>query len=97
MKTQFGYKKGIYMAKIKYNQYITKDEIPNIIKEKYPNLKCPKCHHNTLYGGCLETQFDERKEKDVILSFVIFCKDCGACLNKWDNTNRNYFIGRRGN
>ena len=85
--------------KIKYISYITEDKVDSLLKEEFPNLECPKCHHNSLYAGCVETEYnektDEKTDEKVLLSFGVFCKDCGACITKWDNTDRKYLMYRR--
>jgi 2-methylisocitrate lyase-like PEP mutase family enzyme len=48
-----------------------------------------------VYAGCIEDQYDEKCDENVILSFDLFCKECGAVLGKWDNTNRKYFLGAK--
>lgn len=83
------------MSKVKYNHYITKSDIDAILLERFPEHKCPTCGKEGVYAGCVEDQYDEKHEEDVILSFDIFCKECGAVLGKWDNTNREYYLGRR--
>ena len=81
--------------KIKYNRYVLNKDIPEILKNKYPYLECPECHKNSVVSGCIEDQYDDRTDEYVILSFGIFCNECGAVLCKWDNTNREYFLGNR--
>lgn len=81
--------------KIKYTRRITEDQIPQILKEKYPNNICPECHKNGVYAGCIETQYEDKIDEMILLSFDVFCKECGAFLTKWDNTNRQYFLGKR--
>lgn len=83
------------MKKIKYNSFVTQNEIDSIILKRFPNHKCPKCGKNGVYAGCIEDQYDEKCDENVILSFDLFCKECGAVLGKWDNTNREYFLGQR--
>lgn len=83
------------MRKIKYNRFFTSKDIDNIILSRYPDHKCPECSKIGVYAGCIEDQYDEKEDEDVILSFDMFCKECGAVLGKWDNTNREYFLGQR--
>ena len=83
------------MSKVKYNHYITRGDIDTILLERFPKHKCPTCGKEGVYAGYVEDQYDEKHEEDVVLSFDIFCKECGAVLGKWDNTNREYFLGRR--
>lgn len=83
------------MSKIKFNHYTTRNDIDNILLERFPEHKCPECGKNGVYAGCIEDQYDETHEENVVLSFDVFCKECGAVLGKWDNTNREYFLGHR--
>ena len=48
--------------------------------------------YHEVYAGCVETQFDEKSEDDIVLSFQVFCKSCGQLVGAWDNTNRQRFI-----
>ena len=83
------------MKKLKYNSFVTEKEIEGILLQKYPDHKCPSCGSNGIYAGCIETQYDEKRDEEVVLSFNVFCKDCGGVFGKWDNTNREYFLGKR--
>ncbi len=83
------------MKKTKYNRFITESEVDGILQQKYKDHNCPSCGSNGIYAGCIETEYDEQHDENVMLSFDVFCKDCGACLEKWDNTNREYFLGKR--
>jgi len=80
------------MNKIKYNRFITTKQIDNILVEKYPEKICPDCKQNKLYAGCIESQFDDKSEEDIVLSFQVFCNGCGHLVGAWDNTNRQRFI-----
>lgn len=83
------------MKKIKYQQYVTKKGIDSIILERFPEYKCPECGKKGVYAGCIEDQYDEKSDEYIILSFDLFCKECGAVLGKWDNTDREYLFGQR--
>lgn len=83
------------MKKTKYNRFVTKDDIDRIIEEKYVDKKCPSCHKSALKACGIEEQYDEIKDEYVILSFTVICSECGDVLCKWDNTNRDYFLGKR--
>jgi len=80
--------------KVKFNSRITEDKIEAIVVSKFPNKECPDCHEKSVYAGCIEKQYDDKTDEEIILSFDVFCKSCGAFLSKWDNTNRNYYFGR---
>jgi ribosomal protein S27AE len=80
------------MSKVKYNQHITTKQVENILTQKYPNKTCPECKQDTLYAGGIETQFDDRTEDDIVLSFNVFCKNCGQLIGAWDNTNRQRLL-----
>lgn len=60
------------MRKIKYNQFITENEVDGILQQKCKNHKCPSCGSNGIYAGCIETQYDEGKDEYVVLSFDIW-------------------------
>jgi len=45
----------------------------------------------------LKTNMMKKVMNMFILSFDLFCNECGAVLGKWDNTNREYFLGKREN
>lgn len=83
------------MKKVKYNSFVTENEIDKILQQKYEENKCPSCGSNGIYAGCIETQYDDKRGENVVLSFDVFCKDCGDCFGKWDNTNREHFLGKR--
>jgi len=80
------------MKKIKYREYITEDKVDDIIKRKYPDKICPQCKQKSLYAAAPETQYDDKNDDYVVLSFDIFCQNCGQFLAKWDNTYRKYFF-----
>jgi len=81
--------------KIKYASYIKEDQLESILEQKYPNKKCSECNKSGVYAGCIEIQYDEKTDENILLSFDVFCKECGAFLTKWDNTNREYFLNKR--
>lgn len=81
--------------RIKYNSFVTKNEIEGILIQKYPDHRCPSCGSNGIYAGCVETQFDEKRDSNVVLSFDVFCRECGGFFGKWDNTNVEYLFGKR--
>lgn len=81
------------MKKVKYNSFVKENQIDSILEQRYHNKECPECHKNGIYAGCIEDQYDDKKGEYVILSFNVFCKECGAVLTKWDNTNRTHFLG----
>lgn len=83
------------MRKIKFRTFTTRKDTENIVLNFYPEYKCPECSKNGVYAACIEDQYDEKHDDYVILSFDLFCKECGALLGKWDNTNREYFLDRK--
>jgi len=83
------------MKKIKYNRLVKEEEIDGILQQKFNNYICPSCGKKGIYAGCIETQYDEKNDENVVLSFDVFCKDCGGVFGKWDNTNREYFLSKR--
>ena len=85
------------MSKIKYKKFITKNDIDSIILDQYPDFKCPECNAKGVYAGCIEDQYDEIKDENVVISFSLFCNSCGAVLDKWDNTDHEYLFGKRKN
>jgi len=80
------------MRKIKYKAYITEDEIDNIIMRKFPEKICPHCKHEGLYAGAIETQYESKYDEYIVLSFSVFCDKCHDFIDKWDNTDRKYFL-----
>lgn len=74
---------------------VTENDIDRILIEKFKDLKCPSCGKNGIYAGCVDTQYDENHDINNVLSFDVFCKDCGNVLGKWENTDRQYFLGKR--
>lgn len=79
------------MRKIKYKAYITEDEIDNIIMRKFPEKICPHCKQKSLYDVAPETQYDDKNDTYIVLSFDVFCEYCGP-IAKLNNTNRKYFL-----
>lgn len=79
------------MKKNQYKNHILVNDVERIVEQKYKN-KCPDCGSNKIYAGCIETQYDEINDENILLSFDVFCKECGNCIGKWDNTNRKYFL-----
>jgi uncharacterized Zn finger protein len=77
---------------MKIFSHTTIDQLPNIIKSKY--IECPDCHQDSLYAGCIQTKYDTKLDEDIVLSFDVFCGNCGAFVAKWDTTDRNYFLGK---
>lgn len=69
--------------------------VDGILQQKYKDHNCPSCGSNGIYAGCMETEYDEQHDENVVLSFDVFCKYCGGCFDKWDNTNLEYFLGKR--
>lgn len=78
--------------KCKFYSIITEDKIGEILEQKYTNRECPICHENSVYAACIEKQYNKKLDREILLSFDVFCKSCGEFLSKWDNTNRNYFF-----
>lgn len=83
------------MNKMKYNKLVTENDIIGTLKAKFSDLKCPSCGEVGIYAGCIETQYDEKLEENVVLSFDVFCEKCGDFHGKWDNTDREYFLSKR--
>lgn len=83
------------MKKEKYNIFTTEGDINRILQQKFPELKCPSCGYNGIYAGSIETQFDNKIEENIVLSFNVFCSKCGSVFDKWDNTNRSYWLTNR--
>ena len=84
------------MTKNKFKRYIKEEDVDNIFLEYFPNKQCKKCGRNELFPGAIETFNDEESEISILLSFSVFCKYCGNVEPfKWDNTNTNYFFGKR--
>jgi len=81
--------------KIKFVSRINENQLQKILEKKYPNKECPTCHKNGIYAGCIEKQYDEKTNEYILLSFDVFCQECGDFLTKWDNTNRQYWLGQR--
>ena len=83
------------MKKIKHNELVTERHIDAIIKQKYKDCRCPSCNKLGIYAGGLETQYNESHDEDLVLSFSVFCKDCGGVFGKWDNSNSDYWLSNR--
>jgi len=82
------------MSKVKYSHLIDYNELNEILVDKYPNHICPKCKKEGIIARCVETNYDEKHHVNVLLSFSVFCNECGECFGRWDNTNRQYLLGK---
>lgn len=78
--------------KVKFNLFVTEDEVQGILEDKFPDKECPDCHEKSLCIGYIEKQYYEKIDKHIVLSFDIFCESCGALATKWDNTNRHFYF-----
>lgn len=78
---------------MKSSSFISEESLHDIIKKKYD--RCPKCGEDTLYAGCLEQVYDDEYEDYNVLSFNVFCENCGEPIDNWDKTNRQYWLNSR--
>lgn len=72
------------MKNKQYFKKLTEDDIKYLLKNIYPDYICSDCGEKGVYAGCCETIYDEEKEIECILTFDVFCKECGRFLDKWD-------------
>jgi RNase P subunit RPR2 len=76
------------VKKKKYIDRVTEDRLQSILEQKYPQMICPECNKSGVYAASIITDYDEDSEEEILLSFTVFCKECGGVLGTWDNTGR---------
>ena len=63
---------------------MTTEEYMNlIILRDFKDFKCPDCGKNGIYGACIDTEYNIKLDKDMLVSFSVFCKYCGMSFNGW--------------
>jgi len=70
------------MRKIKYNSFVTRNEIDGIILKHFPNNKCPECGQNGVCAGCIEDQYDEKSDEYVYIIIRFILQRMRCCVGK---------------
>lgn len=78
--------------KEKLTKFLSENDAEAIYENRIKDLSCSKCGNKTFQHSAFETVYVDDRDEYCVLSFDIFCKSCGTPLEKYNNSNRNYWL-----